>query len=150
MRRPIAPTQGLNQRPALQRRALVALALTGILAPVLTGVVMMLAVIIPAQQRGIDINGIWQSSIGRTYIIKSSGDRFKWSVQETNETAEGRLEGGILFATWGVGRTEQSVRGRVVETDERGRAIRIEWSNGVVFTRSFEERRDRPIERMQE
>ena len=85
---------------------------------------------------GPDISGTWESSVQRTYDVVQSGNSFTWTVKGTNEKAKGVVEGDHIVAEWtggiGAGRAE----GHVAGMDETGRISRIEWSNGVVFTRS--------------
>ena len=58
-------------------------------------------------------------------------------MTSTGETAQGKINGELLFASWGNQRGEQTAKGLVSEIDAHGNALRIEWSNGVVFSRSF-------------
>jgi hypothetical protein len=90
-----------------------------------------------AQEHPPFISGTWQSNIGLVYEIKCSGNTFTWKVASTGETAQGEVEGEILFASWRSRKGEQSARGTIVKVDAQGKALRIKWSNGVVFSRSF-------------
>jgi photosystem II stability/assembly factor-like uncharacterized protein len=90
-----------------------------------------------AQEHPPFVSGTWQSNIGLVYEIKCSGNTFNWRVASTGETAQGEVEGEILFASWRSRKGEQSARGAIVKVDDQGKALRIEWSNGVVFSRSF-------------
>jgi len=87
------------------------------------------------QERRPDISGVWRSSIGQIYVIEVQGSRFTWHVEKLNQAATGSIEGNLLRASWRAGRESQSATGRVVDVDRNGRAVRIEWSNKVVFFR---------------
>ncbi len=88
-----------------------------------------------AQERRPDISGFWRSSIGQTYVIEVQGSRFTWHVEKLGQTATGTIDGSRLTATWQAGRQRQSVTGKVAGVDGAGRAVRIEWSNKIVFFR---------------
>jgi len=87
------------------------------------------------QQRPPDISGAWRSNAGQVYVIEVQGSRFTWHVEKLDQTATGTIEGNRLTAAWQAGRQRQAATGKVVEVDGRGRAVRIEWSNNVVFFR---------------
>lgn len=89
----------------------------------------------PVQQRPPDISGVWKSSLGHVYVIEVQGSRFTWHVEELDQTATGTIAGNRLTASWPSGRQRQSATGKVVDVDRSGRALRIEWSNKVVFFR---------------
>ncbi len=91
--------------------------------------------LIPGQGRSPDISGVWHSSIGQIYRIEVMGTRFTWLVEATGQTASGTISGRELKATWTTPRGSQSATGRIVEEGDDGRALRIRWSNGVIFTR---------------
>jgi photosystem II stability/assembly factor-like uncharacterized protein len=113
----------------------------------------------PGRERGIiDISGVWTSSIRRTYEIEQSRNDFSWRVRGTDEEAEGRIEGEALHVSWGGEFGRGSVEGRIVEVDPEGRALSIEWFNGVIFNRQpadeieqgrFEEARPGQIQRLE-
>jgi len=88
-----------------------------------------------SQERQPDISGIWKSNIGHIYIIEVSGSRFTWNAETMKQKASGTIDGRRLTASWQVGRRSQSATGKIVEVNEQGRALRIEWSNKVVFFR---------------
>jgi hypothetical protein len=81
-----------------------------------------------------DISGTWKSSIGLVYEITQTGNSFTWHVASINQRAEGTIEGTAVKASWRGLLRRDSATGKVVQ-DVSGRAIRIEWSNGVVFRR---------------
>lgn len=87
-------------------------------------------------ERVFNIAGTWTSSIRRTYEIKQQGPEFTWTVKGTQEKASGVIEGEILRAEWSGGSGAGHAEGRIIEADESGLPIRIEWSNGVVFNRT--------------
>ena len=83
-----------------------------------------------------DISGTWRSNVGLTYEMRQSAGRFTWTVDRTDETAEGTLDGKALSVSWtGPGGGKNSATGKITATDAKGRATRIEWDNGVVFLR---------------
>ena len=103
------------------------------------------------QERRPDISGVWRSNIGNIYVIEVQGSRFTWHVEALGQTATGTIDGNRLTAAWAAGRQRQSATGKIVGVDRAGRALRIEWSNKVVFfrgeegeTRGQEERRTPP------
>jgi hypothetical protein len=87
-----------------------------------------------AQPRTPDISGTWQSSIGLVYEITQTGSAFTWHVASVNQRAEGTIEGNSVKASWRGLLRRDSATGKVI-LDASGRAVRIEWSNGVVFRR---------------
>ena len=90
-----------------------------------------------AQNHPSFISGIWQGNNGLLYEITSAGNTFTWKVQSTGETAKGKINGERLSASWRNQRGDQSAKGNIVSVDRYGKALRIQWSNGVVFSRSF-------------
>ena len=96
------------------------------------------------QERRPDISGVWRSSIGQIYVIEVQGSRFTWRVEKLNQTASGTIDGNRLTSVWQAGGQRQSATGRVVNVDGSGRALRIEWSNKVVF---FRDQGGEPAER---
>lgn len=65
------------------------------------------------------------------YEFRQSGSTFTWWVESTQERAQGTINGVSLSVNWGAG----SATGTITAWDASGRATRIEWSNGSVFTR---------------
>ncbi len=81
-----------------------------------------------------DISGTWQSSIGLVYEITQTGTTFSWHVASINQRAEGTIDGNSVKASWRGLLRRDSATGKVI-LDASGKAIRIEWSNGVIFRR---------------
>jgi hypothetical protein len=91
-----------------------------------------------ATRQEINLNGVWQSNVGREYEITQRGNQFTWKVLGTNETGSGAFDGLEISSSWqGEGR-KGSANGKIL-LDPQGRAHIIEWENGVVFRRSFDE-----------
>ena len=86
------------------------------------------------QAQAADISGTWQSSIGLVYEITQTGSTFSWHVASVNQRAEGTIDGNSVKASWRGLLRRDSATGKVI-LDASGRAVRIEWSNGVVFRR---------------
>jgi hypothetical protein len=82
-----------------------------------------------------DIAGRWGSSIGSVYEITQQGNRFAWSVTSIREKGDGTIEGNKLSARWSGQNGSGSAEGKITQIDGRGKATRIEWSNGLVFYR---------------
>ena len=83
----------------------------------------------------IDISGKWNSSLGWLYDITQSGSEFTWIVTHQNitERASGSISGLSLEASWSDPNGSGSGSGVIVATGTK--AIRIEWDNGVIFTK---------------
>lgn len=81
------------------------------------------------------IDGLWDSNIGAVYEITQHGQKFVWWSARLQETAMGVVQGTQIRATWsGINGAGSGVA--VIKVfDRAGRARRIEWSNGVIFTR---------------
>ena len=81
------------------------------------------------------IGGIW-TAMKFTYTITQTGNTFTWTNSGIpGEAATGTIDGTAVKAAWKRGMAgDGSATGKVV-TDAGGRAIRIEWSNGVHFVR---------------
>jgi photosystem II stability/assembly factor-like uncharacterized protein len=88
-------------------------------------------------QQNADINGRWKSNIGKIYEIEQTRNIFTWRVAGGSQTANGTINGLEVSAAWVEGRTRGSATGIIV-LDPQRRPVRIEWSNGVVFTRGGE------------
>ncbi len=88
----------------------------------------------PPAATDVDISGSWGSNIGVDYNITQTGKSFRWVVTRgiPGETANGRINGDRVSATWSGPNSHGSASGVV---KGRGRPTRIEWSNGVVFLR---------------
>ena len=81
-----------------------------------------------------DISGTWKFNADWVYIIKQTGSNFTWSMAKFRENGEGELVGSGISAKWSGTNGSGSASGNVT-VDAAGRATRIKWSNGVVFTR---------------
>jgi hypothetical protein len=81
-----------------------------------------------------NISGQWKSSIGLVYEISQTGTSFTWTVAATEEQGHGSLRGTDIDGQWTGPRGSGSAKGRVI-ADAQSRGLRIEWSNGVMFTR---------------
>lgn len=83
-----------------------------------------------------DISGTWRYSTDWVYSITQTGSTFTWSMGKFNEKGEGTISGSVISASWSGTNGSGSATGTVTRVDEAGRATRIEWNNGVVFTRN--------------
>jgi hypothetical protein len=83
----------------------------------------------------IDISGRWNSSIGFVYDIQQSGNSFTWQVvSPISEQGEGTINAdGQVDAEWSGDNGSGSGSGTVEYSGNN--AVRISWSNGVIFTR---------------
>jgi hypothetical protein len=81
-----------------------------------------------------DISGTWKSSIGLVYEITQAGSTFSWYVASLNQKAEGTIDGNSVKASWRGLLRRDSATGKII-LDASGRAVRIEWSNKVIFFR---------------
>jgi hypothetical protein len=81
------------------------------------------------------IGGTW-TAMTFTYTLTQTGNTFTWTNSGIpGEAATGTIDGTTVKASWKRGMSgDGSATGKVV-TDASGRAIRIEWSNGVHFVR---------------
>lgn len=89
---------------------------------------------VPVQPQAPDISGTWKSSIGHVYEITQTGSSFTWYVASLNQRAEGTISGDSVKASWRGILRRDSATGKII-LDAEGRAVRIEWSNGVRFMR---------------
>ena len=88
------------------------------------------------QSSPVNISGKWNSSLGWLYDITQNGSEFSWTVTHQNitEQASGSISGMSVQATWSDPNGSGSGSG-VIVADSTGKAIRIEWDNGVIFTK---------------
>jgi hypothetical protein len=87
-------------------------------------------------EEALSIEGIWGSSIGFQYKISQSGNNFTWNVMKPlREQGRGTISGNNINASWSGDNGSGSANGRIMGVDSLNRASRIEWSNGVVFSR---------------
>jgi len=91
-----------------------------------------------ASQNRVDLSGIWESTIGWKYQLKQKGNRFVWTVINRNQTATGNISdnGTEIQVEWTENNSKGTVKGSIIEVDEKGRAVFIEWDNGVFFHRA--------------
>ena len=83
-----------------------------------------------------NIAGTWNSSIAFKYEITQTGNAFSWNViTPKNEQGRGTIQGASLTASWSGNNGSGTATGKVAKTGPDGRALRIEWSNGVIFFR---------------
>ena len=84
----------------------------------------------------VGIQGYWDSNIGVHYEIAQHGNTFIWMAKQIQERGQGTIDGTTMHASWkgmnGAGTGLAVIK--VIDSD--GNAHRIEWSNGVVFTRN--------------
>ena len=83
----------------------------------------------------LDISGLWRSNTGKEYQIEQFGNRFNWIDVRSGERAEGNIEKDLVHAAWPGPNGPLNAEGRVAVGVRPGWAMRIEWSNRVVFTR---------------
>jgi hypothetical protein len=84
-----------------------------------------------------DILGTWNSNTTQKYryTLVPDGYDFAWYLSEIREQGKISVKGDILSASWSNQKTSGSATGRITTVDANNRATRIEWSNGVIFTR---------------
>lgn len=91
--------------------------------------------VLPLQPRAVDVSGTWKGPLGMTYQFTQNGAQFTWVVGATGEKGSGSLDGMEVAAKWSSLLGSGSANGKITAVDASGRAIRIEWNNGVVFSR---------------
>ena len=89
----------------------------------------------PLQTRILDVSGTWTSSVGLVYKFQQSGEDFTWTVDGTPERGAGRISGKIILARWTNGEIRDAAEGEIVSVDDKNRATRIQWKNGILFHR---------------
>ena len=90
---------------------------------------------LPLQPRAVDVSGTWKGPLGMTYQFTQNNVQFTWVVAATGEKGNGTLNGMAVAAKWASLLNSGSAKGKIAAVDANGRAIRIEWDNGVVFSR---------------
>lgn len=80
------------------------------------------------------IAGVWTGSNGLTYQIGQSGNTIGWQVASISETGTGSIAGRTVTASWNGNWGPGSATG-TVSVGPGGVANRIDWNNGVAFTR---------------
>jgi len=87
-------------------------------------------------ESALSLEGIWNSSIGFQYHIKQNGNTFTWNVTTPiSEQGAGTISGNNINASWSGANGSGSASGKITGNDSSNRAKRIEWNNGVVFSR---------------
>jgi hypothetical protein len=91
---------------------------------------------VPGRAEEVDIAGTWNSNIGAIYEITQDGLAFQWYTNNLgwDENATGTITGSTVSASWSGKHGSGTATGTVVSGRE-GIANRIEWTNGVVFSR---------------
>jgi hypothetical protein len=82
----------------------------------------------------INIAGTWKSNIGLVYEIAQSKDKFTWKVINLKQEGEGTITGDSISATWVDPKGRGGAKGKII-LNEKGKSVKIQWSNGVVFTK---------------
>ena len=90
------------------------------------------AAVIPA---GPSLAGDWKGFQGMTFTFTQNGSQFAWSVKATGEKAQGSINGDTLLVAWTNAQGSGTAKGKITTKDASGRATRIDWDNGVVFSR---------------
>jgi hypothetical protein len=84
-----------------------------------------------------DISGPWKSSAaGLFYTIVQNGDKFEWTVANSDERGQGTIKGTDVSVTWKGFLVNGSATGKITP-DPSGKAIEIVWSNGARFFRDM-------------
>ncbi len=82
----------------------------------------------------ISIAGSWKSNVGLVYEIAQNKDKFTWKIIGMNQVGEGTITGDAVSVTWTDPKGRGGAKGKII-LDRDGKAVRIEWSNGVIFRR---------------
>jgi hypothetical protein len=93
------------------------------------------APVAPARPTG--IAGRWLGTNGVSYEITQNGDQFFWSSEGSagrHDRGRGAIEETRVRASWVGDWGPGSAEGQI-SFDGNGRAVRIDWTNGVVFSR---------------
>ena len=80
----------------------------------------------------ISIAGTWKSNIGLVYDITQNKDKFTWKVRDQSQVGEGTITGDAVNVTWIDLKGRGGAKGKII-LDRGGKAVRIEWTNGVIF-----------------
>jgi len=81
------------------------------------------------------IGGAWKSSIGLVYEIRQREEQFGWTAANSDEKGRGTCHGKEISAMWSGSAGSGTAKGVITEVDNSGKAMRIEWDNGVIFFR---------------
>jgi hypothetical protein len=79
------------------------------------------------------LSGTWKVGNGWVYAITQEGSTFTWTMEALDEKGKGTIEGTNVSATWSGKNGSGSATGTMVL--DAGVPIKIQWSNGIVFTR---------------
>ncbi len=90
------------------------------------------AVVIPS---GPSLAGDWKGFQGMTFTFTQNGSQFAWTVKATGEKAQGSIDGDTLLVAWTNAQGSGTAKGKITAKDASGRATRIDWDNGAVFSR---------------
>jgi hypothetical protein len=82
----------------------------------------------------VSLDGEWASTLGSTYDISQDNDTFTWDVKATGEKGTGTISVLQVKASWDGPLGSGSSEGKVT-LNTTGKAVRIEWKNGVAFFR---------------
>jgi hypothetical protein len=85
----------------------------------------------------IGIAGRWLGTNGVSYEITQNGEQFFWSSEGNagrHDRGRGTIDETKVRASWVGDWGAGSAAGRI-SFDGSGRAVRIDWSNGVAFSR---------------
>lgn len=82
-----------------------------------------------------DISGSWYGSNNTQYILRQSGNSFTWNLQRYSENGSGTIDGNAIKARWSGNNGSGTATGQITEI-KNGRATRIVWSVGIVFSRN--------------
>ncbi len=83
----------------------------------------------------VDLSGAWKGHMNMTYQFTQNNSQFTWFVEATGEKAQGTIAGDMLTVEWTNPLGSGTAKGKIAAKDAAGRATRIEWDNGVVFSR---------------
>ena len=95
----------------------------------------LLPFLILPQTKGGELTGTWKSSHGLIYEITHRDNHYIWRVHGSDERGEITPGSGQMHAKWHGRRGHGSATGRIVARDNRGIPMKIQWSNGVIYTR---------------
>lgn len=77
-----------------------------------------------------NIAGRWETQSGEIYTIAQMGEVFTWRMPDTGRNGAGSINDYTATAVWPFGSASGTI---IVDAVDRG--VRIDWNNGVVFTR---------------
>jgi len=87
----------------------------------------------PVPNSGVfDISGQWYSSIGAIYEFDQDVDMFAWSAPSLNQSGTGMTSEHDIV----LGGPGWTIRGKITEADQKGKATKIVGENGVILSRT--------------